>query len=73
MALIGTVAGFATFGLAARGLALSIQRRALSSGKARRSNLPLSLRLRTRTGGQDATLGVVSWTGQYMDGGLSER
>ncbi|GJJ73827.1 hypothetical protein EMPS_06185 [Entomortierella parvispora] len=31
MALLGTVAGFATFGVAARGLALTMQRRALSS------------------------------------------
>ncbi|KAF9428686.1 hypothetical protein BGZ94_001477 [Podila epigama] len=32
MALIGTVAGFASFGIAARGVALTIQRRPISSG-----------------------------------------
>ncbi|KAG0056916.1 hypothetical protein BGZ83_002856 [Gryganskiella cystojenkinii] len=31
MALIGTVAGFATFGVAARAASLSIQRRSISS------------------------------------------
>ncbi|KAF9582576.1 hypothetical protein BGW38_000042 [Lunasporangiospora selenospora] len=34
MALLGTVAGFATFGIAARGLGLSIQRQPLTSGLA---------------------------------------
>ncbi|KAI1318179.1 hypothetical protein EDD11_007062 [Mortierella claussenii] len=32
MALLSTVAGFATFGIAARGLALAIQRRPVASG-----------------------------------------
>ncbi|KAG0258470.1 hypothetical protein DFQ27_004626 [Actinomortierella ambigua] len=32
MPLVGTVAGFATFGVAARAVALSIQRREITSG-----------------------------------------
>ncbi|KAG0080487.1 hypothetical protein BGZ93_002935 [Podila epicladia] len=32
MALLGTIAGFATFGVAARGVALTIQRRPIASG-----------------------------------------
>lgn len=71
MALIGTVAGFATFGVAARGLALTMQRRALSSGKARRSNPTLCLGLQT-TRDRMQLLELLHGQTQSMDGCLTE-